>query len=210
ADVAYYYGDQAPNFWPMFHNVPEKILLKGLGAGFDYDVVNSDVIVNRMSVKNKRIVLPDAMSYRVLVLPEQRDMQLEVLVKLEKLVSEGATIIGPKPLDVPGMQDHKSRSAKLRALADKMWGPCNGRTVRENSYGKGQVVWGLTPRRWLAQNAVVPDFRILAEKFEGKLDYIHRQTKDIDIYFVRNKSLLAINEDCFFRVKGSARENQLL
>lgn len=64
ADVAYYYGDQAPNFWPYYHNVPEKPRIDGLGPGYEYDVVNSDVILNRMSVKDGRIVLPNSMTYR--------------------------------------------------------------------------------------------------------------------------------------------------
>jgi hypothetical protein len=203
ADVAYYYGDMAPNFWPLFANVPEKPLLDGLGACYDYDVVNTDVIVNRMAVKDGRIVFPDGMSYCVLVLPDQRDMQLEVLVKLEKLVLEGATIIGPKPLDVPGMQDHESRTEKLRALADKMWGACDGTTVKQNSYGKGKVVWGLNARQWLAQESVGPDFSCQSAEHAANLDYIHRQTEDTDIYFVRNKSLQAVSADCLFRVKDS-------
>lgn len=204
ADVVYYYGDKAPNFWPLFQNVPEKPLLDGLGAGYDYDVVNSDVIVNRMSVKDGRVVFPDGMSYRVLVLCDQRDMQLEVLVKLENLVSQGATIIGRKPSDVPGMQEHESRGVKLRQLADKMWGPCNGTTVKQNTYGKGKVVWGLTPQQWLAQESITPDFSCLTSEHAANLDYIHRQTKDTDIYFVRNKSLLPVSADCLFRVKDSA------
>ena len=203
ADVAYYYGDQAPNFWPMYHNVPEKPLLEGLGAGYDYDVVNSDVIVNRMAQKDGRIVLPDGMSYRVLVLPEQRDMQLEVLMKLEQLVSKGATIIGPKPWDVPGMGDFEVRTEKLRALADKMWGACDGTTVKQNSYGKGKVVWGLTAREWLAQQAVGPDFSALSSEHSDHLDYIHRQREGIDIYFVRNKALTPVDTDCQFRAKDS-------
>ncbi|MFC2142294.1 glycosyl hydrolase, partial [Acidobacteriota bacterium] len=204
ADVAYYYGDQAPNFWPSFANVPEKPLLDGLGAGFDYDVVNSDVIVNRMSVKDGRIVFPDGMSYRVLVLPDKPDMPLEVLVKLETLVSEGAVIIGPKPSDVPGMQDHESRAVRLRQLADRMWGPCNGTTVKQNSHGKGKVVWGLIPRQWLTQESIGQDFSCQAAEHKTQLDYIHRQTKDTDIYFVRNKSLLPVSADCLFRVKDRA------
>ncbi|MBT7094039.1 MAG: hypothetical protein HN936_12390, partial [Bacteroidetes bacterium] len=39
ADAAYYYGDQAPNFWPTYHVVPEKIIPEDLGEGYDYDVV---------------------------------------------------------------------------------------------------------------------------------------------------------------------------
>jgi len=202
ADVAYYYGDKAPNFWPLLANVPEKPLLDGLGAGYDYDVVNSDVILNRMSVKDGQIMLPDGMSYRVLVLPDQRDMQLSVLVKLGELVSKGATIIGPKPLDVPGMMNHGERTRTLRALADTMWGACDGTTVKMNRYGRGRVVWGLTSRQWLTQESVVPDFVSLTSAQAANLDYIHRQTKDTDIYFVRNKSLLPVRADCLFRVKN--------
>ncbi|MBN1340229.1 MAG: hypothetical protein JXA03_12945, partial [Bacteroidales bacterium] len=126
ADAAYYYGDEAPNFWPKFANVPEKPLLEGLGQGYDYDVVNTDVILNRMSVQEGKIVLPDGMNYRILILPDREEMQLEVLQKLEELISAGATVIGPKPKDVPGMQDHISRKKELQLLADKIWGPCNG------------------------------------------------------------------------------------
>jgi len=204
ADVAYYYGDQAPNFWPLFHNVPAKPLLPGLGAGYDYDVVNSDVILDRMAAKDGRVVLPDGMSYRVLVLPDQRHMPLEVLVKLENMVSKGATVIGPKPLNVPGMQDHQVRTRKLRDLADKMWGPCNGTTVKQNSYGKGKVVWGPNVRQWLTQEHIGPDFSCQTAKHVPHLDYIHRQTKNKEIYFVRNKSLSPVSADCLFRVKDRA------
>lgn len=206
ADVAYYYGDKAPNFWPLFHNVPENPRVDGLGAGYDYDVVNSDVILNRMSFKDGRITFPDGMSYRVLVLPDQRDMQLEVLMKLEQLVSAGATIIGPKPLDVPGMQDYESRGKKLRKLADKMWGACDGTTVKQNSYGKGNIVWGMTPDEWLTQESIEPDFSCEFAEHAANLDYIHRETEDLDIYFVRNKSLEPLSADCIFRVKDRTPE----
>lgn len=202
AEVAYYYGDKAPNFWPAYHNVPEKPLLEGLGEGYDYDVVNTDVILNRMSVKNGLITLPDGLSYRILVLPDERTMPLEVLLKLEKMVKAGATIIGPKPIDVPGMKNYGERVSKLRALADRMWGGCDGRTVKVNNYGRGKVVWNLTPREWLLQNSVAPDFWCENEELISELDYIHRRHKDIDIYFVRNKSQTYLNTRCLFRVKG--------
>jgi len=203
ADVAYYYGDKAPNFWPSFANVPEKPLLDGLGKGYDYDVVNSDVILNRMSVKEGGIVLPDGMSYRILVLPDQEDMQIEVLKKLDELVLAGATIIGPKPLDIPGMQDLESRKAELQILADKIWGPCNGTTVKQNSYGKGTVVWGYSPREWLEMESVGSDFTCLDIELDQHLDFIHRQTEKTDIYFIRNKSLNQLSVNCLFRARGS-------
>jgi hypothetical protein len=202
ADVVYYYGDKAPNFWPPSAMVPEKPQLDGLGYGYDYDVVNTDVILNRMSVKNSRIVLPDGMSYRILVLPDQTDMPLKVLEKLETLVANGATIIGPKPSTIPGLKDHELKNATLRRLADKMWGSCNGTTAKQNSYGNGKVVWALTPRQWLTRESVKSDFSCMSEEHSASLDYIHRRTKEIDIYFVRNKSFTRVNAVCQFRVKG--------
>jgi hypothetical protein len=202
ADVAYYYGDKAPNFWPLYHNVPEKPLLDGLGAGYDYDVVNSDVIINRMSVKDGRVILPDGMSYRVLVLPDQRDMPLEVLYKLEQLVAKGATLIGPRPSEVPGLKNHAKQTRKLRALAKKMWGACDGSGVTMNRYCKGIVISGLTPREWLAQESIATDFSCFNLEHAESLDYIHRQTDDTEIYFVRNKTLQSLSADCLFRVAG--------
>jgi len=200
ADVAYYYGDQAPNFWPMYHSVPEKPGMEGLESGYEYDVVNSDVILNRMSVQDGRITLPDGMSYRVLVLPEKEDMPLEVLQKLEKLVSTGACIIGPKPSDVPGFSDYENKTKALRELAGKMWGDCNGTTTKVNSYGKGKVVWGYTPQQWLELESVGPDFRCQDSELASGLDFIHRQTKHSDIYFVRNRTTNPVSTECLFRV----------
>ena len=203
ADVAYYYSDQAPNFWPYYHNVPEKPQINGLGSGYEYDVVNTDVILNRMTVKDGRIVLPDGMSYRLLVLPDKKDIPLEVLRKLEKMVSEGATIIGSKPSEVPGLHDFENQTGILRELADKMWGECNGSTIKVNKYGKGRIIWGYTPEQWLKKEAVGPDFQCKNPKFNSSFNFIHRETEFSHIYFIGNKTLNAVNAECLFRIKNS-------
>jgi len=196
ADVCYYYGDQSPNFWPEFHSVPDKPLLDGLGAGYDYDVVNSDVILNRMAVRDGRIVLPDGMNYRVLVLRDQTRMPLEVLQKLAELVKAGATIVGPKPTTVPGLKNFEVRTRALQNLVTEVWGPCDGKTQTEHYYGSGRVFWGVSVREILEQDGVVPDFS------GGNLDYVHRKTGDTDIFFVRNPAKEWVETTCTFRVAG--------
>jgi hypothetical protein len=203
ADVAYYYGDQAPNFWPYYHNVPEKPTIDGLGSGYEYDVVNSDVILNRMSVKDGRIILPDGMSYRVLVLPDKKELPLEVLQKLEKMVSEGATVIGPKPAEVPGFGDFENKTKNLVELADKMWGACDGLSVKENKYGKGRVIWGYTPEEWLKKTGVGPDFISVNPDVAGSFDFIHRETTSSHIYFISNKTSENLVTECTFRVQNA-------
>ena len=68
ADLAYYYGEGAPATVPFWKQVnPSR------RRGYNYDYLNTEVLLNRVSVKDGRLVLPDGMSYRVLVLPEDVD-----------------------------------------------------------------------------------------------------------------------------------------
>lgn len=203
ADVAYYYGDQAPNFWPYYHNVPEKPQINGLGGGYEYDVVNTDVILNRMDVKNGKIVLPDGMSYRLLVLPDQQGMPLKVLQKLQSLVSAGATILGPRPSEVPGLNDFATKTERLRKVADEMWGKTDSIKIKVNDYGQGKVVWGYSPEEWLQKQAIGPDFSCKDSEYANSLNFIHRETPDQHIYFVSNKTSEAIDTRCTFRVENA-------
>ncbi len=97
ADVAYYYGDKAPNFFPEFHDVPVKPTLDGLSPEYDYDLINTDVVLNRMNVEGNRIVFPDGMSYGLLVLPNRKDIPAKVVRKVEKMIALGAKVLVQNP-----------------------------------------------------------------------------------------------------------------
>jgi hypothetical protein len=196
-DVCYYYGDQTPNFFPLFHDVPEKPRLKGLGNGYDFDVINSDIILNRMSVKDGRLVLPDGMSYAVMLLPDQVHMPLAVLKKIGELVNAGATVVGPRPTTVPGLKDWQKENIALNQLAGALWGKSDGQPFVENTYGKGRIISGLTPDEVLKRKGIAPDF-----SFTGSLDidFIHRTTNSGEIYFLRNESDEPVTSTCRFRV----------
>jgi len=117
------------------------------------------------------------------------------------MVTAGATVIGPKPSDVPGLGNFEQETKELRELAGKMWRDCNGNTVKVNEYGKGKVVWGYTPQQWLKQESLGPDFICQNSELASSFDFIHRQTELSDIYFVRNKTLSRLNANCLFRVE---------
>ena len=200
ADACYYYGDQAPKF----------VSAKGVdyfpGAGYDYDVVNSDVILNRMTVKNGRIVLPDGMSYAVLVLPERDDMDLEVLRKLERMVRAGATIIGPKPGRTGTLTDYPRRDSLITRLANKLWGDCDGESIKDRQHGKGQVVWNRSVSHVLQEKGITQDFQYTGSDERTRLDYVHRRTDTEDIYFVINLNERWEAVECAFRVEGKRPE----
>jgi hypothetical protein len=199
ADACYFYGDQAPNFYPPYHWVPEKPVPEDLGAGYDFDVVNSDVILNRMTVRNGRIVLPDGMSYAVMVLPDQVHMPLEVLRKLESLVREGATIIGRRPSTVPYLNKFQEDSQTLTGIAGLLWKDPGTQEPMVNAHGKGRVISGMGARKVLEMDGIGPDF---SHTPQNALDYIHRRTGDSDIYFIRNQSGKPWSGKCSFRVIG--------
>ena len=203
ADACYYYGDQAPNFYPAYHVVPQKIIPEDLGEEYDYDVVNSDVILNRMEVRDGRIVLPDGLSYSVLVLPDQDQIPIEVLRKLEVLVKDGATVIGRRPIEVPSLNNYSEDNVELSELVNRMWGPVDGREIKTNQYQKGRVINGLTAREVLSSGGTAPDFK---HDLSSVLDFIHRRSGDLEIYFIRNTSGESYSGNCSFRVSGKYPE----
>ena len=199
-DVCYYYGGTIPSFVPLKHVDPS------LGPGYDYDVTNSEVILTRMSVKDGQIVLPDGMSYRLLVLPEWDAMPINVLRKISELVKAGATMVGPKPSRTPGLQGYPHCDKTVKDLANKLWGPCDGKTVTEHAFGKGRIVWGEALREILLSDGTEPAFEFTGSRKDAHLDHIHRSCKDAEIYFVANRKDRWEEAECTFRVSGRAPE----
>lgn len=191
-DIAYYYGDKAPNF-----TGPKKIHADP-GHGFDYDVVNTEVLLEKMEVRDGRIFLPHGQSYAVLVLPDEQAINPEVLQKLETMVRAGATIIGPKPTRSLSLSNWQDKDVLVKQLADRIWGNCDSVNVQTNKYGKGSINWGKPVRDVLKDLGVGRDFDVAVNKHV--LDYIHRRTEGEDIYFIRNKTDSVVTEIVSFRV----------
>ncbi len=199
-DVLYYYGDEAPNFVDPKHVDPS------LGFGYDYDVTNTEIMLNQMDVEDGKIVLNSGMRYEILVLPEREDMNFAVLQKMEELLQKGATIVGPKPTRSNGLHNYQERDRKIQQLANKLWGDCDGTSVTANQYGKGKIVWGRPLREILVEKGITPDFSYTSDDPNGELDFIHRKTETSEIYFVRNTQDNWVKANCTFRVNDRIPE----
>lgn len=201
ADVCYFYGEDVPNF------VPAKTHMQPpLPPGYDCDTVNAEVLLNRMSVKDGRIVLPDGINYRLMVLPERRMMSPRVLQKVKELLEAGATIIGPKSEQAPGLSDYPRCDAEVKRLAEELWGQMDGKSIKERSIGKGRLLWGRTLQQILLDDGVVPDFEYRSALKDANIDYIHRICDGIEIYFVSNQKNRPEKAECLFRVSGKQPE----
>ena len=190
ADVLYYYGDHVPNFAQLKASDPARIL-----PGYDYDVISAEALIERASVKDGRIVLPDGMNYRLLVLPDRTEISLSVLKKIKTLVAAGATVIGPQPVRGETLGNQASTDAEVIKLADELWG---------GKVSSGRVIANKPAREVLRADGVKPDCEF--QTTGGDFDYLHRTDGNTEIYFVMNRSTNAVAVNCAFRVSGQAPE----
>jgi hypothetical protein len=201
ADLVYLLNEGAPSTMPFW----------GLGVtppvpeGYDYDFINADALLNRMSVKDGRLILPDGMSYRVLMLPEIDRMTLPVLRKIRALVADGATVVGPRPGKTPGLTGYPNADNEAQQLAGEVWGDLDGISRTAHLYGKGKVIWGQPLPNILAAGHIAKDFEYSPAP-DAAISWIHRKAGDTDIYFVANRSDAAVESDARFRVGGSEAE----
>ena len=200
ADVLYYYGDCVPNFAQHKRTDPAKVQ-----PGYDYDVISEEALLSRASVRDSRIVLPDGVSYRVLVLANREVISLPVLRKVREWVAAGATVVGPKPAQASGLRDAEQADAEVKRIADELWGPVVGTDLRAV---RKVVVSDKTAREVMQAKGVKPDCEIVAPTTNAAaaFDFIHRTDGDAEIFFVANRSTNAVSAHCTFRVAGKTPE----
>jgi len=201
-DLAYFYGEGAPiavPFWKQLQPAPP--------TGYDYDWINSEALLNLMSVRDGRLVLPDGMSYALLVLPDDLPrLTLPLVRKIRDLVEAGGTVVAPRPGKSPSLTGYPAADEEIRMIANAVWGPMDGKSVTEHDYGRGKVYWGRPLKEVLATMSIPPDFEYNLPRFDTHLVWIHRRTGDADIYFVANQNPRPEDVETRFRVDGKSAE----
>jgi len=195
ADVAYFIGEDVPKM--------TGICDPSLPQGYSFDYINGEVIRDRVTVQDGKLVLPDGMSYRILVLPKMKTMRPELLKKITELVRQGAVVLGPAPNCSPSLQDYPACDQQVQQLASELWGKVDGVQVKSAKVGKGMIISGMEMQKALNLIKVVPDCKL--DTADHAL-FIHRKTTEGDHYFITNQSdkVLTINPE--FRVSGKSPE----
>lgn len=180
ADVLYLAPEGAPSSF-----IPPQAALHG---SYRADGCPPEALMKRASVKNGRIVFPDGMSYRALVLPPGGAMTPPMLRKIMELADAGATVVGPKPVKSPSLADYPACDVQVKRLTEALW-------------SRGKIVSDKTVEAVLAAKGVPPDF-----ESDHKLSAMHRRIGDADVYFVANAQKSTVNVPCTFRVTGKRPE----
>jgi hypothetical protein len=195
ADIAFFIGEDTPrNGGFRFLDVPK---------GYQYDFINSEVIIRDATVKNGMITLPHGTAYRVLVLPPLETMRPAMIAKLSELVAAGAVVIGSPPKTSPSMQDYPEADKQVKELVGKMWGDVG---AKRHDYGKGIIFQDVTLQEVFDILKITPDCGL---KKNDNVLYSHRTLPDgTDANFVFNQTDEAYSFSPVFR-DGKNRQPEL-
>ena len=185
ADLCYFIGEDAPIMTGATNPAVPK--------GYSFDYINAEVIMNRMTVKDGRLVLPDGMNYGMMVLPPFETMRPELLAKLEQLVSEGGKIYGQAPKTSPSLQNYPQSDEKVTALASKLWAG----DAKIKTYGKGAIIVDIPLQEALNAFGITKDVAVSDDVL-----WTHREQEGLEIYFLTNQSGKEISVNPSFRVEG--------
>jgi len=205
-DLLYYYGEDAPvvvPYWKAINPAPP--------IGYDYDWLNTEVLLKDLSVRDGRLILTGGMSYRLLVIPADiTRLTLPVVRKLRELVAAGANILSPRPTTSPSLADYPAGDDSIRAIANTLWGMPGGyRRHHEpvgHPYGKGKIFSGPSVQEVLDSMGILPDFRYGKAAIDDTLVWIHRRTSNEDIYFIANQRPAPMDFVARFRVANKEPE----
>ncbi|MBM4156076.1 MAG: glycoside hydrolase family 2 [Lentisphaerae bacterium] len=183
ADVLHYYGDNIPSFVRLKADDPAAVL-----PGYDYDVCNTEVLLDRAAAKDGRIVLPDGMGYALLSLPDDGVLSLPALRKIAALADAGVPVAGPRPQCRTGLAGGAEADREFAALCERLWG--------------GGLVVAKPVREVLAARGIAQDFDFASPQTNAFYDYIHRRADGAEIYFVVNRWARRSVQDTQYRLRA--------
>jgi hypothetical protein len=167
ADVLYFTGERSPDVSSM--------ALPVMPFGYTYDLVNTDVLLNRVEVKDGEYVLPEGGRYKLLVLPpDLKAMRPALLKKLRDFVAAGATLVGPRPEFSPTLSGYPQSEALMLEAARELW-------------RHPRVLATATIAEALRARGVPPDFTYHGRQPDAALSWQHRKLPDGDLFFIGNR-----------------------
>lgn len=182
ADVLVFTGDSSPNTAFLLPELKK--------SGYDYDLIGANKLAE-LSVKNGKINTKFGVEYEVLLLPKSDWITAKTLKIINSLVEKGATVIGNIQSNSPGLTNYPENDTFIKNTAKKLW--------------KSNLIKDISINEFLEKNKITPDF-LIDKGTKDDINFIHRRTKDTDVYFISNAKKESIEIVGRFRVEGKKPE----
>lgn len=186
SDVLWYLGDEISHKPDQEHDFP---------AGNKYDYCNPDVLLNRLSVKDGKVVTPEGLSYRFIWIPENKRMRPETLERLHSLIEQGATVVASAPRSLATLVGGEQTQQRFDNAVKAIWGTAKSGEI--TTIGKGKLLSNVTIDKALEMLNIMPDVK-------GDVRWLHRNVKGADWYFVTPEKLSSFSGEVEFLAEGAA------
>lgn len=189
-------------------NPPVKLLtyrLPEIPEGYDFDACTAEALVTRTAASGNRLMLPDGMNYRILVIQRNNDMPLHVLRHIAGLIKGGVTVCGSRPEGSESLKD-AAEQEEYQTLVEQLWG-AEGTAPGVRRIGKGKLYHGMPLPEVLKMENIRPDIAIKSgNTVKDKVYFTHRRLADADVYFLNNHSKRAFDDTIRLRTEACYAE----
>ena len=182
SDVLWYLGDEIDQRPDQNFEFPE---------GYNYDYCNTDVLLNRISVREGRLVIPEGLEFSFLWIPESSRMLPATLRKLQALIRDGATVVCDPPRECASIMGEN----EFPALVDSIWG-------EDADLGRGRIVTGMSIGEATAVFCAGRDVTVLPRSGNNPV-WLHRKAENADWYFIAAPRKGTFKGTVGFRCTGS-------
>lgn len=176
--------------------VGEKLMPALFESGYNLDFFD-DGMLNAVGKVEKDNLILGASKYKAVVLPGIERIPVESLRKLDEFVKSGGILIATrrKPEIAPGLKATDAEKAEVKSISARLF---DGKNPRVKFAPTDEEAGTVLKTVLQPDAAIAPD----AKEF----GFVHRQTKDADIYFVANTSNVKRNVEIAFRNAGMNAE----
>ena len=186
SDVLWYLGDEISHKPDQEYPFP---------AGYKYDYCNPDVLLNRLSVKDGKVVTPEDLSYKFIWIPENKRMLPETLERLHTLLEEGATIVANAPKSLATLAGGNEAQRRFDNAVKSIWG--NAIDGNITNIGKGRLLTNVSIEKAI-------ELLDIKQDVQGNVRWLHRHVKGADWYFITPEKQQSFQGKVKFLAQGGA------
>ncbi len=169
-----------------------------LDSGYNLDFFDDGMLDLRGKVENGALVF-GALRYQVIVLAGVERIPLSTMQKIEEFARGGGLVVATRRLPdrTPGYRATGQDTQAVRAIAERLFqGPEAPGVFLENEAQLGPTL--------IRTKKLMPDVMIMPAA--PAIGFVHRHTKDAEVYFLANTSNRRQNVKAAFRIGGLQAE----
>lgn len=197
ADICYLFPEDSRYRFPPKIEAPP--------FGYEYDIVFPEYL-DSMGCVDNQLRLRSGANYKLMVLADYPYMTIASLKNINRLLGEGAIIVGSPPRYISDLEGARLAKSEFDVLVNEIWGDMDGKKRTERQIGRGKVYWGKSIKEILTDNSIAPDVSFVSSGHTDSLKFIHRETDGADIYFISNQEDKGRNYEASFRITGKMPE----